>query len=182
MDTPPEPRKVDRRRWRRDIIRHLEDFPRQYAALEHAMAAFGGDFDLRLFKEAFNTLDDLDAYNRVQAVERALGRVQNFVADLAQAGVRLAQLPRASAVQGSNAHQAFAALRDARVIDGELCRRLTRAQDARTMIEHGYIQVPAGNVHQAAELTHDAARDFIGRYRVWIEPHLRDDASDSPTS
>ncbi len=140
------------------------------------MAAFGGDFDLQQFKDAFNTVDDLEAYNQVQAVERALGRVQNFIADLAQAAVKLAQLPLAPDARGSTAHQAFAALRDARVIDGELCRRLTRAQNARTMIEHGYIQVPAGNVHQAAELIHDGARDFIGRYRTWIEPYLQDGA------
>jgi len=182
MDATPEPRKADMKRWRRDIIRHLEDFPRQYAALERAMAAFGGDFDLRQFKEAFNTTDDLDAYNRVQAVERALGRVQNFVAELAQAGVKLARLPTASEAKGSAAHQAFATLRDAHVIDGELCRRLVRAQDARTVIEHGYVRVPAGNVHQAAELIHDSARDFIGRYRTWVEPVLRDRASDSPAS
>lgn len=58
---PAGPRTVDRRRWRRDIVRHLEDFPRQYSALEHAMAAFGGDFDMQRFKEAFDTIDDLDA-------------------------------------------------------------------------------------------------------------------------
>ena len=138
------------------------------------MAAFGGNFDLPQFKEAFNTTDDIDAYNRVQAVERALGRVQNFVADLAQAGVKLAQMPRVSEAQGSTAHQAFAALREAGVIDGELCRRLTRAQDARSMIEHAYIETSAGKVHQAAELVHDTSRDFIGRYRTWVEPHLRD--------
>jgi uncharacterized protein YutE (UPF0331/DUF86 family) len=171
-DHAQEPRKVDRRRWRRDITRHLEDFPRQYAALEHAMAAFGDDFDLRQFKEAFETTDDLDAYNRVQAVERALGRVQNFVADLALAGVKLAQLPRVAEAQGSSAHQAFAALREAGVIDGELCRRLTRAQDARSTIEHGYIQTSAGRVHRTAELVRDASRDFIGRYRAWVEPLL----------
>lgn len=174
MNATPEPRKADLQRWRRDIIRHLEDFPRQYAALERAMSAFGRDFDLGQFKEAFNTQDDLDAYNRVQVVERALGRVQNFVAELAQAGVKLARLPPASEARGSAAHQAFATLRDAHVIDGELCRRLVRAQDARTVIEHGYIRVPAGNVHQAAELIHDSARDFIGRYRTWMEPVLRD--------
>jgi uncharacterized protein YutE (UPF0331/DUF86 family) len=170
----PEPRKVDRKRWRRDIVRHLEDFPRQYAALERAMATFGGDFDLRQFKEAFDTTDDLDAYNRVQAVERALGRVQNFIAELAQAGAKLAQLPRAPEVRGSTAHEAFAAMHDAGVIDGELCRRLTRAQDARSMIEHSYIQTSAGRVHQSAKFVHDAARDFIGRYRTWIDPYLRD--------
>ncbi len=136
------------------------------------MAAFGGDFDLKLFKEAFDTVDDMDAYNRVQAVERALGRVQNFVADLAQAGVKLAQLPPVPGGHGSPAQQAFAALREAGAIDGELCRRLTRAQNARSMIEHSYVQTPAGNVHQAAELVCKSAREFIGRYREWVEPYL----------
>jgi uncharacterized protein YutE (UPF0331/DUF86 family) len=173
---PVEPRKVDRNRWRRDIVRHLDDFPRQYAALERAMAAFGGDFDLGQFKQAFNTMDDMEGYNRVQAVERALGRVQNFVADLAGAGVKLAQLPPVPETRGSSVHQTFAALREVGVIDGELCRRLTRAQDARSMIEHGYIETSAGRVHQAAELVHDSARDFISRYKTWIEPHLKDSA------
>jgi uncharacterized protein YutE (UPF0331/DUF86 family) len=176
MAALPEPRKADRKRWQRDIARHLEDFPRQYAALERAMAAFGGDFDLRQFKEAFDTTEDMDAYNRVQAVERALGRVQNFIAELAQAGVKLAQLPRAPEVRGATAHQAFAAMREAGIIDGELCKRLTRAQDARSMIEHSYTQTSAGRVHKSAQLVHDAARDFIGRYRTWVEPHLRDSA------
>ena len=88
------PRKVDRQRWRREIVRHLEDFPRQYAALEAAMAWFGGNFDLQEFKKAFDTTDDMEAYNRVQAVERAVGRVQNYVAELAQAGVKLAEVSR----------------------------------------------------------------------------------------
>jgi hypothetical protein len=74
-------RKAELKRAKREIIACLADFPRQYAALERAMASFGGDFDLRQFKAAFETTDDLDAYNRVQAVERGLGRVQNFVAD-----------------------------------------------------------------------------------------------------
>jgi hypothetical protein len=96
-------RPVDRGRWRRDIARHLEDFPRQYPA-----------------------------------------------------------------------QQAFAALREAGVVDGELCRRLTRAQNARSMIEHSYVQTPAGNVHQTAELVCKSAREFIGLYRDWVEPYLDD--------
>jgi uncharacterized protein YutE (UPF0331/DUF86 family) len=168
------PRKAEIKRWERLIVRQLEDFPRQYAALETAMAAFGDDFDLVLFKRAFNTSEDMEAYNRVQAVERALARVQNFVGELADAGVNLAELPRPRiGEEGSRAQQAFEALRDARVIDGGLCRRLTRAQKARSMIEHGYIQTPAGDVHRAAELVHETARDFIGRYRAWIGDYLR---------
>ncbi|MGH2992934.1 MAG: hypothetical protein ACRDL1_05290 [Solirubrobacterales bacterium] len=175
-----EPRKADRKRWERDIVRHLEDFPRQYAALETAMGAFGEDFDLRAFKEAFDTTDDMEAYNRVQAVERAVGRVQNFVAELAKAGARLARLPLPPmGDDGSSAQQAFEALRDAGVIDGELYRRLTRAQRARSMIEHSYVQTPAGDVHRAAELIREAARDFIGPYRGWIGAYLEEGAAQS---
>lgn len=100
--------------------------------------------------------------------------MQNFVADLAQAGAKLADLQYGQDEHGSPAHQAFAALRKASVIDGNLCRRLVRAQDARTMIEHSYVQTPAGTVHQAAKLVVESARDFIARYRSWIEPYLRE--------
>jgi uncharacterized protein YutE (UPF0331/DUF86 family) len=170
----PKPRGADRARWRGDILRRLEDFPRQYAALETAMAAFGDDFALTRFKQAFETAEDMEAYNRVQAVERALSRVQNFVAELADAGVGLAQLARPPMSEdGSPSQQAFEALRDAKVIDRGLCRRLTRAQKARSRIEHGYVTIPAGDVHRAAELVHESARGFIGAYRPWIAEYLR---------
>jgi uncharacterized protein YutE (UPF0331/DUF86 family) len=175
--TGTQPRKAEVRRLREDVTRHLEDFPRQYAALEAAMAMFGDDFDQRLFKEAFDTLTDMEAYNRVQAVERAVGRVHNYVADLADAGAKLAQLPRPPMRdQGSPAQQSFEALRDAGVIDAGLCRRLARAQKARSTIEHSYIRVSAGDVHRSALLIHQAARDFIGPYRDWIGDYLREDA------
>ena len=137
------------------------------------MAAFGGDFDLQAFKQAFATADDMDAYNRVQALERAVGRVQNFVTRLADAGSKLAGPQRPPLAAGrSPADRAFTTLRDAGVVDARLCRRLTLAQRARSAIEHGYVGTNAGDVHRAAGLVHDAARDFIGRYRVFIAPHL----------
>jgi hypothetical protein len=68
------PRKAERARWRDIIIGHLKDFPRQYAALENALNAFGDDFELPAFKAASDTTDDMEAYNRVQAVERAVAR------------------------------------------------------------------------------------------------------------
>jgi uncharacterized protein YutE (UPF0331/DUF86 family) len=170
---PTAPRKAEVARWRRDVVRHLEEFPRQYAALESAMAAFGEDFDFGPFEEAFETSEDLEAYNRVQAVERALGRVQNFVAELADVGVSLGGLDRPPMDEdGSRAQQAFEALRDAKVIDGALCRRLMRAQRTRSAIEHGYVQIRAGDVHRAARLVHESARDFLGAYRSWIADRL----------
>ena len=171
----PGPRKAQRTRWRNQIVSHLGDFPRQYAALEFAMAYFGDDFDLLQFKDAFNTSTDMEAYNRVQAVERGVGRVQNYVDELADNSVNLASLNRPPmAADGSTAEQAFDALRDAGVISGELCRMLTRAHKARTRIEHSYVKVPAGDVHAAATLVHKAAREFIASYRSWIGAYLDD--------
>lgn len=136
------------------------------------MAAFGDDFDLQQFKAAHNTTEDMDAYNRVQAVERAVGRVQNYVAELAQAGAKLAELPKTIDGYGSEAQQAFEALRDAGILRRGLCRQLVQAQNARTRIEHSYVKTPAGDVHRAATLVRDAARDFLRAYRTWIEPYL----------
>jgi uncharacterized protein YutE (UPF0331/DUF86 family) len=136
------------------------------------MAAFGETFELRQFKAAFETRTDMEAYNRAQAVERALGRVQNYVADLAIAGTKLAELEVSASGDEGAAQRAFATLREAAVIDGALCRRLTRAQKARIMVEHSYVQVPAGTVHRAAELIHASAREFIGPYRSWIDELL----------
>jgi uncharacterized protein YutE (UPF0331/DUF86 family) len=175
------PRRAERGRWRDLIIAHLKDFPRQYAALESAMSTFGDDFDLSAFKAAFETTDDMEAYNRVQAVERGIGRVQNFIGDLAEAGVKLAELPRPPMGEdGSRAEQAFRALRDGGVIDGHLCRRLVRAHGARRSLEHRYLRINAADVHRAAELVHGTAPDFIRAYRRWIEPLLRTH-SDPPT-
>lgn len=166
------PRKADVVRWRREIVDHLEDFPRQHAALETAMAAFGETFELKRFKEAYETRTDMEAYNKAQAVERAVGRVQNYVADLAIVGVKLAGLkPPARGDEGA-AERAFGTLEDAAVIGGALCRRLKRAQRARVMIEHSYVEAPAGDVHRAAELVHESAREFIGPYRAWIDELL----------
>ena len=166
-----EPSGAQRGRWESEIVEHLEDFPRQYAALENAMAEFGDGFDLQAFKAAFDSTTDMDAYNRAQAVERALGRVQNYVAQLSITGAKLGglQLPKGDE---SEAARAFTALRDAGVIGKALCRKLRRAQKARAMIEHSYVKVPAGNVHQATELIVSGAREFIGRYRNWVEEYL----------
>lgn len=134
------------------------------------MGTFGEDFDLRAFKRAFDMTDDMDAYNRAQALERALSRVQNFLAELAENGAKLAELPVRT--HQSAAEQAFVALREAGVLDGQLCARLVDAQRARSRIEHVYLDVTAGEVHRAAKLVHEIAPQFMSRYVDWIEPYL----------
>lgn len=115
----------------------------------------------------------MEAYNRAQAVERAVGRVQGYVADMAMDGVRLAGLPSdPEGGEGFRAKHAFESLRRAKVIDGHLCRRLVRCQDARGEIEHEYVGLRAGRVHEVAVLAHRASREFFGPYCAWIEPFL----------
>jgi len=166
-----EPRKVDHKRWRLRISERLEDFPRQHAALESAMAEFGEDFDAKRFKLAYESQTDMEAYNRAQAVERALGRVQNYVAEMAIDGSKLAGLKRARGKNGE-ASDAFATLAAAGVISNGLRGRLDRVQKARSAIEHNYVGVPAGTVYRAAELVRDCSQEFIGPYRDWIEGYL----------
>jgi uncharacterized protein YutE (UPF0331/DUF86 family) len=164
-------RPAERKRRQRQIVDVLAKLPREYRALEHAMAAFGESFDLAAFKQAFGS-DDLDAYNRAQAVERGLGRVQNFMTDLAEAGTLLAELPIPEGEHGSRAQRAFAVLRAAGVIDGELCAQLVEGQRARSRIEHVYLDVTAAEVHRAVLLVHGTAQRFVPRFRDWIEPYL----------
>ncbi len=166
-------RKVDRQRLVRRIVGHLEDFPRQVAALESAMAEFGEDFDLVRFKEAYDAVDDPRTYNRVQSVERALGRVQNYLTDLVVDGVRLAGLPIGRRTEGdSKAKPYFDALREGKVIDADVCARLEDGQKARSRLEHQYLGMPAGDVHRAAATIRRTADDLIASYRAWIEPYL----------
>lgn len=163
----------DRRRWTNTIGNHLADLTRQLDALDNAMGVFGDDFELAQFKRAYEATDDMDLYNRAQALERAVGRVQNYIADLAQAGVKLSgvDLPPMGP-DGSKAAQAFQALKDSEVISGRLARQLIRAQKLRSRLEHSYVSLPAGDVHATAVLVRESSLGFIGPYRRWIQAHL----------
>jgi hypothetical protein len=171
--TRRELRKAERKRLIRRIVAHIDEFPRQHEALVYAMESFGGDFDLGQFKEAFATADDMPAYSRVQAVERGVGRVQGFVGDMACDGVRLGDLPSDPlGGEGFRAKPAFEALRKAKIIDGQLCRRLSKGQDARIEIEHEYVSLRAGKLHESAIVVRDASLEFFELFRAWIEPYL----------
>jgi hypothetical protein len=171
--TARELRKAERKRLVRRIVAHIDEFPRQHEALVHAMSTFGSEFDRARFKEAFETTDDMEAYNRVQAVERSVGRLQGFVGDMALDGVRLADLPSDPlGGEGLRAKSAFEAMRSEKIIDGNLCRRLVKGQDARTGIEHEYVRLRAGQLHEAALRVRDASLEFFGLFTAWIEPYL----------
>jgi uncharacterized protein YutE (UPF0331/DUF86 family) len=154
-------------RWEAEIGERLADFPWQFRMLQEATDAFGDDFALTGFKRAFETRSDAEGYHRAQLVERAVTRVQGYVADLAIAGVKLAGLEPAG-VEGGPAERAFSALAQARVIDPSLAGKLSKAQRARNRIEHGYPELSAGDVHRATTLVLEIAPDFVDRYSSWI--------------
>jgi uncharacterized protein YutE (UPF0331/DUF86 family) len=156
---------------RSEVNARLEDLPLQIEALQSAMEEFGGNFKLAEFKPAFERKSGIKSYNKVQAVERAFSRVQNYVVELSEYGLRLAGLELAKTHQG-DAARAFDALKTAGVIGAALCNRLKRAQKARSAIEHEYVAVKAGRLHEAVKLVLPAAQDFIGPYSAWIAPYL----------
>lgn len=159
------------KRLRSEIVERLESLPDEILALESAMEEFGDGFALKEFKRAFEKKDGIKAYNRVQAVERAFSRVQNYVVELAERGCRLARLELPDTHEANSA-RAFAALKDAGVIDVSLCRNLKRTQRARSDVEHDYPGMQAGRLHAAVELGLPSAREFIRPYSAWIAPHL----------
>ncbi|HEX5527889.1 MAG TPA: hypothetical protein VFX44_11930 [Solirubrobacterales bacterium] len=158
-------------RLRTEILARLEEFDYQLLLLEEAMKEFGEDFDLREFKRAFEKESGVVGSHKVQAVERSFSHVQNFMAQLAEAGGMLARLEPPKIHEGPAA-RAFEALEAAEVIDAPLCDRLKRCWQARSELEHDYIHVTAGRVHEAAKLAAESAPDFIERYKRWIEPYL----------
>ena len=165
-------RPVDRKRWRRALIGYVEDFPRQLEALRFSTQQIGERFDQARFEEAFAS-DDPAVYTHVQAIERGFGRLQNYMAGMAEAGARLAELPRRSPTgRESRAQPDFEALRDAKVISRDACRRLVAAQRSRGLLEHEYIQVSATDLHAAVEQILEIAPGFLDRFSTWIEPYL----------
>ena len=146
----------------------LADFPRQLEALH-----FGSErFDLDGFSAAFDS-DDPAEYTPVLAIERAFGRLQNYIAALAHDGASVAGLHRHPPAKGEpRAQPDFEALRDAGAITRDLCRRLIASQRARSLVGHDYVRASAADVYAAVERLRTDAPEFLRRYADWIEPHL----------
>jgi hypothetical protein len=133
-DNGKAPRPVDVRRRQKKIVDELIDLPREHEALEYAMVAFGASFDLAVLKEALRPNAEIELYSKVQALERAVTRVQNILADLAIAGAPAqgaedAEPDRARLRQGHGRPAARSGRRGARSESGvpEAFPRLDRA-------------------------------------------------------
>ncbi len=172
--SPQERRRVEVRRRRQEIIDLIDGLPRQHLALDNAMRAFGDDFELRALKSALAPTADIDVYNQAQALERAMTRVQNMLAELAIAGVKLACLEPPDSAHGGRADRSFAALRDAGVTDPSVARRLRKAQVVRNLLEHDYEAVSPIRLHRTVEDVYQLTFEFARPFRAWINPFLYD--------
>lgn len=138
------------------------------------MHVFGDDFELSALKRALERGADIEAYSRAQALERAVTRVQNMLADLAIAGAKLGGLEPARESRGGRADRSFEALRAAGVIEDSVARRLKDAQRVRNLIEHDYEKVTAGQLHGTVDDVFSLAFEFLEPFGTWIEPYLDD--------
>ena len=141
-----------------DVRRHL-------VALRTAMAEFGDDFELDVFRAAYASEDPVEL-NRVKAVERGVDQLYNYIAELASFGLELAELRGRR--DETNARRDLDALRDARVITGELARRLQRLRELRRMLIHEYATATAEQVHESALIVVGSFPSFYDAYRAWI--------------
>jgi uncharacterized protein YutE (UPF0331/DUF86 family) len=133
--------------------------------------AFGSSFDLAALKQALRPNAEIELYSKVQALERAITRVQNILADLAISGAKLGGLTLPE-IKAGEAERSFEALKVDGVITASLCKRLRRAQKTRNRIEHDYDKVTAGQLREVAEEVRDLSREFLRPFRDWIEPQL----------
>lgn len=161
MSTAGAPRKLPKA-----ILVRLADLRRHLDALRHAMAGFGNDFDLEFFAAA-SASDDPDELVRAYAVERPFELLDNYVIELAVAGLVEARIYQPGSAPSSGI-AVLRAVRDVGVISAERCTRLERIHRVRTDVQHAYPDVRAHAVHEAAHLLVVELPGFVRDYQGWL--------------
>lgn len=125
----------------------LRDMGRHWTALRAAMGEFGDDFGLEEFRAAFGSSDPIKL-NRVNAVERGIDRLYNYLAELVAYGLELAEERKVG--DTPNAARDLRRLADLRVLSRERVAALHRLRQLRRLMVHEYTDATAEQVHQAA--------------------------------
>jgi uncharacterized protein YutE (UPF0331/DUF86 family) len=144
----------------------MSDVRRHLLALRAAMAEFGEDFELDVFRKAYASEDPVEL-NRVKAIERGVDQLYNYIAELAAFGLELAGIRGRR--EETNARRDLDALRKAGVLSGELTHRLQRLRELRRMLVHEYATATAEQVHESAKLVAENFAVFYNAYREWIK-------------
>jgi uncharacterized protein YutE (UPF0331/DUF86 family) len=123
-----------------DARRHLE-------TLEYAAAAFGNDFDLIPFAEAWRS-DEPEQLARAYAVQAGYENVINACVKIAQELCRLEGWSAGGAEPSSI--EALRLLHEHGVISAGTRSALKDAQERRSDVQHDYVNVAAREIHRAA--------------------------------
>lgn len=169
MAVPPAPLEatdLERGRVLKAKIRdRVSDVRRHLVALRTAMAEFGEDFDIDVFKHAYDSANPVEL-NHVKAVERGVDQLYNYVAELSAFGLELAEIR--SRRDETNARVDIESLARIGVIGPERARRLQRLRELRRQLVHEYATATAEQVHEAARIIAGEFVPFYDAYRDWI--------------
>ncbi|HKP19105.1 MAG TPA: hypothetical protein VJT84_11545 [Gaiellaceae bacterium] len=128
------------------ITKRVLDLRRHVAALEHAAAVFGGDFELDAFEAAWRS-DNPELLTRAYAVQAGYENGINACLKIAQELARL----EGWAAPGSDltSIEALRLLNEDRVITARSRAALKDAQERRSDVQHDYVNVAGREVHAA---------------------------------
>jgi uncharacterized protein YutE (UPF0331/DUF86 family) len=143
----------------------MSNVRRHLLALRTAMAEFGEDFDSDAFRETYASEDPVQL-NHVRAVERGVEQLCNYIAELAEFGLELAELRGRR--DEESVRRDLDSLGRAGVLSGELTRRLQRLRELRRILFREDTSATAERVHEAALLVTANLPAFYEAYRSWI--------------
>lgn len=146
----------------------LERLSAQRKALRRAMGQFGGDFNVTVWTEAFESSDP-DDINRVLTVTGGYLALVNNTAEAIRAGAKLTGLKSTPDVPG------VPGIVDAIRADGGFTSRqaetFTGLYRTRNRLQHSSPDIHADEVHRQARLLLRHLPRFIESYLAWLKKH-----------
>jgi uncharacterized protein YutE (UPF0331/DUF86 family) len=136
------------------IKERLLDAQRHLQTLEYAAAAFGGDFELAPFEDAWRSSEP-EQLARAYAVQAGVENVINACVRIAQELCRLEGW--APAGPDPSSVEALELLHEHGVITAKTRAALKDAQERRSDVQHDYVNIAARELHAAARLVMEHA-------------------------
>jgi hypothetical protein len=146
----------------------LERLSAQRQALRKAMNQFGGDFNAKQWKEAFDSPDP-DDINRVFTVTGGYLALVNNTVEAVRAGAKLTDLKPSPGMPG------VSGIIDAISADGGFTSRqgetFTELYRTRNRLQHSSPDIQADEVHRQVRLLLRHLPRFVASYLAWLEKH-----------
>ena len=146
----------------------LERLSAQRNALRKAMSQFGGDFDAKAWKQAFDSPDP-DDINRVFTVTGGYLALVNNTVEAVRAGAKLTGLKSSPSMPG------VPGIIDAIRVDGGFtsgqAETFTELYRTRNRLQHSSPDIQADEVHRQVRRVLRHLPRFVESYLAWLEEH-----------